>query len=196
MGVEARAYLAATPVIDWQAPEILAQAATLRDGLSDPLAIARTAFEWVRDEIKHSVDYGLEPVSCSASEVLRLGSGFCYGKSHLLAALLRADGIPAGLCYQRLSIDGVGAPFCLHGLNAVYLDGHGWYRLDPRGNKPGVNAQFAPPREQLAFKVSLPGEHDYARIWVEPAEVVVEVLRRYSSVSEVSAHLPDMPPLG
>jgi len=39
-------------------------------------------------------------VTCSASEVLREGTGICFAKSHLLAALLRAVGIPAGLCYQ------------------------------------------------------------------------------------------------
>ena len=29
--------------------------------------------------------------------------------------------IPAGFCYQRLSKNEDGPPFCLHGLNAVYL---------------------------------------------------------------------------
>ncbi|MBI2949982.1 MAG: hypothetical protein HYY23_20300 [Verrucomicrobia bacterium] len=42
-------------------------------------------------------------------------AGFCYAKSHLLAALLRARGIPAALCYQRLAFDAAGSAFCLHG---------------------------------------------------------------------------------
>ena len=33
----------------------------------------------------------------------------------------RANGIPTGLCCQRLSVGDEGAPYCLHGLNAVYL---------------------------------------------------------------------------
>jgi transglutaminase-like putative cysteine protease len=37
-------------------------------------------------------------------------------------------------------------PFCLHGLNAVYLEDFGWYRIDARGNKTGVAAQFTPPQ--------------------------------------------------
>lgn len=189
-------YLAASAVIDWQAPDILDLARKLRGNRSDPVAISKTTFEWVRDEIKHSIDYGLEPVSCASSEVLRLGSGFCYAKSHLLAALLRANSIPAGLCYQRLSIDGAGAPFCLHGYNAVHLDGHGWYRVDPRGNKSGIDARFSPPLEQLAFQPGLPGEHSFARIWAEPAEVVVEALRRHRTSRELSCHLPDMAPEG
>lgn len=70
--------------------------------------------------------------------MLRHRTGFCYAKSHLLAALLRANGIAAGLCYQRLSVNGGGTPYCLHGLNAVFLKDFGWYRVDARGNKPGI----------------------------------------------------------
>ncbi|MCA9151542.1 MAG: hypothetical protein KDA92_19655, partial [Planctomycetales bacterium] len=42
------------------------------------------------------------------------------------------------------------SPYCLHGLNAVYLEAYGWYRIDARGNKPGVAAAFSPPLEKLA----------------------------------------------
>lgn len=185
-------YLAASAVIDWDVPEVAEQARRLRAGLSDDLAIARAAFLWVRDAIHHSVDHPIEAVACSASEALRLGGGLCFAKSHLLAALLRAGGIPAGLCYQRLSIDGQGAPFCLHGFNAVHLRGHGWYRIDPRGNRSGIDAQFAPPREQLAFRTTLPGEHTFAEVWAEPLEVVVDTLRRHQNTGELCRQLPDM----
>ncbi len=90
-------------------PEVLACARTLATGSDNRIAVARRCFEWVRDKIRHSRDSGLQPVTCTASDVLRIGSGYCYAKSHLLAALLRANGIPAGLCYQRLSRDGQGA---------------------------------------------------------------------------------------
>nr|WP_269749949.1 transglutaminase family protein [Polyangium fumosum] len=82
------------------------------------------------------------PLTCTASEVLRHRTGFCYAKSHLLAALLRANGLPAGFCYQRLAH---GSGYCLHGFNAVELPGIGWYRIDARGNKPGIDAAFDPP---------------------------------------------------
>src|SRR5215510_1892197 len=114
-------FLESTDVIDWRHPDVLARARTLRHGSSDPVDTARRSFEWVRDEIKHSADYCLIPVTCSASEVLRHGSGYCYAKSHLLAALLRANGLPAGFCYQRLSLDPDARAFCLHGFNAVLL---------------------------------------------------------------------------
>jgi transglutaminase-like putative cysteine protease len=132
--------LRSTDVIDWEHPAVAARARALRAGLTDPVAIARRAFEWVRDEIKHSADFGLERVTVSASEVLEIGSGYCYAKNHLFAALLRANGLPAGLSYQRLSLDDEGRRFCLHGFNAVLLPGIGWYRADPRGNRAGIDA--------------------------------------------------------
>ena len=185
-------FLRSTGVIDWKHPDVFSCAQGLADGLADPVGIARNCFEWVRDVIKHSQDYRLSIVTCSASEVLRVGSGYCYGKSHLLAALLRANGLPAALCYQRLSRDDDGAPFCLHGLNAVFLPAFGWYRLDPRGNRDGVNAQFTPPVEQLAFSIRFPGEGDLPEIWPDPLPVVMETLRRHSTTDALWNNLPDI----
>lgn len=119
-------------------------------------------------------------------------TGYCYAKSHLLAALLRANGIPAGLCYQRLSVGDSGAPYCLHGLNAVHLRDVGWYRVDARGNKPGIDARFSPPNECLAFPIREPQERDLPEIWAEPLPVVIDVLERYGSYDQVLANLPDI----
>ncbi|MEW8276262.1 MAG: transglutaminase family protein, partial [Candidatus Thiodiazotropha taylori] len=116
----------------------------------------------------------------------------CYAKSHLLAALLRANGIPAGLCYQRLTIEDDKPPFCLHGLNAVYLPEFGWYRIDARGNKEGVEAQFTPPREQLAFPVVVQGEADFSEVWSEPLMEVVRLLTESETYQEVADNLPDI----
>lgn len=184
-------FLRATDVVDWAHPEVRAKAAALAEGCATPLALTRRCFEWVRDEVRHSRDFGLQPVPCTASEVLRERSGYCYAKSHLLAALLRANGLPAGFCYQRLSRDDQGAPFCLHGLNAVHL-GSGWHRLDARGNRAGIDAQFAPPAEQLAFAIRLPGEADLPEIWPDPLPVVVDALRAASSADDLWHNLPDV----
>jgi transglutaminase-like putative cysteine protease len=186
-------YLAASDVIDWQHPNVSVFARWLADGTADAVDLARRCFEWVRDNIEHSGDFRRSAVTYRASEVLAARTGFCYAKSHLLAALLRANGIPAALCYQRLSIDGTGPPFCLHGLNAVHLPEHGWYRIDPRGNKPGVDARFTPPLERLAFSVALPGEANLPGLYAEPLAVVCEALRRFHSADELAANLPDVP---
>ncbi len=187
-------YLAVSEVIDWEHPEILALAQQLAMGRAGDVAIARTCFEWVRDEIRHSVDYQQNPVTCRASEVLHHRTGYCYAKSHLLAALLRANQIPTGFCYQRLSVNDTGAPYCLHGLNTVYLKEFGWYRVDPRGNKPGVDAQFTPPIEQLAFSLQSPDEADFPAILPEPLPQVVEALQTYPTWDSLLENLPDLSP--
>jgi transglutaminase-like putative cysteine protease len=193
------AFLASTDVVDWYHADVRTLAWCLAGGERDAVDVARRCFEWVRDEVRHSLDAGDSVVTCSASEVLAQRTGFCYAKSHLLAALLRANGIPAGFCYQRLSFDGVGPPFCLHGLNAVLLPEHGWYRIDARGNrahgsKSGVDAQFQPPVEQLAFVPLLAGERDFAAIHPEPLAIVVDTLRQGATVPEVCTRLPDWAP--
>jgi len=126
------------------------------------------------------------------SIVLKYKTGYCYSKSHLLAALLRANNIPAGLCYQRLTIENDIPPYCLHGLNAVYLPEYGWYRIDARGNKEGVTAEFTPPIEKLAFPIIVEGEVDFQEIWSEPLPEVIRVLDSSNSFQEVAENLPDI----
>jgi transglutaminase-like putative cysteine protease len=185
-------FLRSSAVIDWDNPAVLQHARSVASGSRDALDIARRAFEWVRDEIRHSYDHRMNPVTCSASEALAAGTGYCFAKSHLLAALLRANGIPAGLCYQRLSLDGDGPPFSLHGLVGVLLPEHDWYRIDPRGNRPGVDAQFTPPVERLAFDVRVPGEANFRGIWPEPLPRVVQALRTHATYAAVWQALPDV----
>lgn len=136
----------------------------------------------------------MNPVTCRASDVLLHGTGYCYAKSHLLAALLRANGIPSGLCYQRLSVSSNGPPYCLHGLNAVWLKQHGWYRIDARGNKPGIDARFSPPPEKLVFPISDHDEEDFPEIWAEPLMAVTRALTIHETVEQVAPNLPDIDP--
>jgi hypothetical protein len=184
-------FLESTEYIDWKNTELLDQAKRLAKRAATEDEIARHCFEFVRDEIKHSWDYQLNPVTIKASDVLRHGTGYCYAKSHLLAALLRANQIPAGLCYQRLTITDE-PPFCIHGLNAVYLESFGWYRIDARGNKQGIAAEFCPPVEKLAFQIVTPGEADLPEIWAEPLSVVVNVLECEKTFQAVADNLPDV----
>jgi len=184
-------FLRSTEVIDWERASVLAKAQELSRGTRGAQETTRRCFEWVRDNIQHSSDFRRNPVTCNASDVLREGTGYCYAKSHLLAALLRANGIPAGFCYQRLSIDETGPPYSLHGLNAVHLPEFGWYRIDPRGNKEGVDAQFSPPVERLAFRIVFPDEQLFPQILADPLPVVVNALRGHSTWDAMYRNLPD-----
>lgn len=183
-------YLGACSLIDVSKPVVAKQAKEL--AAKGDVATAKRCFEFVRDKIRHSSDHRLNPVTCVASDVLEHGTGFCYAKSHLLCALLRANRIPAGLCYQRLSIDGVGPPYCLHGLNAVFLSDYGWYRIDARGARSDVAAQFSPPVEKLAFDISVAGEHDLPGIYKQPHSSVADCLLQHSDWSVVADNLPDV----
>jgi transglutaminase-like putative cysteine protease len=190
--MEIELYTKASEFIDSDNKNIKEQAKILSTGVDHDYEIAKNCFIYVRDEIRHSLDYKLNPVTCMASEVLKYKTGYCYAKSHLLAALLRANNIPAGLCYQRLSIEGKGAPFCLHGLNAIYLKKHGWYRVDAIGNGNSINANFNPPHEELAFELDDKLEADFQEIWPEPLKIVTDVLTSSKTFLEVSNALPDI----
>jgi transglutaminase-like putative cysteine protease len=189
--VNMAAYLAESEYINFTHPLVSSKAAQLASGAADDVSISRRCFEFVRDEIRHSWDFKINPVTCAASDVLIHRTGYCYAKSHLLAALLRANHIPAGLCYQRLTISADGPPYCLHGLNAVYLEQYGWYRIDARGNKPGVTADFTPPTEQLAFAILHIMERDFKQIWSKPLLPVIHALTQNTTIEQVYENLPD-----
>jgi hypothetical protein len=184
-------YLRATEIVDWQTPAILELARDLASGKPNLALVTKSCFEFVRDEITHSGDHKSDVTTCRASDVLHQRTGWCLAKSHLLAALLRANGILAGLCYQRLQLDD-GERFTLHGLNAVHLPKFGWYRIDARGNKQDVNAQFCPPEEALAWLPRTDGEHDFPEIWPDPLPIIIDCLRKNHGWEQVTTNLPDI----
>lgn len=181
-------YLEASEWIDHDQPSVRALARSLAGG--SQADVARRCFEWVRDEVKHSSDHAMGPVTCRASDVLAHKTGYCFAKSHLLAALLRANDLHAGLVHQRLRLSHEASPLVLHGFVAVKLDDFGWYRMDPRGNKPGVEASFDPPVERLAFTPTLAGECDLLEIHATPLGSVVACLTSTKSWRDVPAALP------
>ena len=187
-------FLKPTTIIDSDAAIIVAAAAEFAGDATDDEEVARRCFLWVRDCVRHSSDHRIPVVTCAASEVLKHRAGFCYAKSHLLAALLRARGIPAALCYQRLSLDSGGNTYCLHGLVAVFLQRRGWYRVDPRGDKKGIATDFCPPLERLAFTPRLPGELDIPGRFSDALPCVVTALHRWPTADDVARNLPDYAP--
>jgi hypothetical protein len=82
----------------------------------------------------------------------------------------------------------------LHGLNAVLLPDHGWYRIDARGNRHDVNAQFDPPKERLAFAIRIDGEADFREILPNPLPSVVAALRTHRDSRALVENLPDVNP--
>lgn len=186
-------YLKCDTVIDFDNQEIARQADALYKQALNELAYIKAAYEFVRDKISHSADINADALYCTASQVLKAGHGICFAKSHLLAALLRCKGIPAGFCYQKIILDDETAPILVyHGLNGVYLkDFEKWIRLDTRGNKSGVNMQFLVDTEQLAFAIRTEkNEEDGFIIYSDPDKKILEVLRNNKSRTELWNNLP------
>lgn len=161
----------------------------------DPeIEIARQCFLLVRDEIKHSHDIGSDKVVLKASRVLEEKEGLCFAKANLLCALLRASGIPAGIGYQYLRLDTPDSPLILHGLTFVYIEAIGWIRLDARGNREDIHAEFSidPSDEKLAFKTDPGlGELDIPFIYAAHDKQVIMKYNRHDNLNDLWNDLPD-----
>jgi len=181
-------YLTETDEIDYSDAAIAALANELYDAGRSEIDFVKAAYEYVRDRIAHSWDIQGLRVTCAASDVLRYREGICYAKSNLLAALLRSKGVPAGFAYQRLTLgDTPDTGYAIHALNAVRISSlNRWIRLDARGNKDGIDAQFSLGQEQLAFAIrDHYDEVDYKTIYARPHPDTIAVLKR-------STNVPDM----
>lgn len=250
--VEMEEYLKCTKLINFESPEVIELVNKLALNCSDKIASIKKAFEFVRDNYAHTFDINGEGVARSASDVINLGHGICYAKAHLLAALLRAIGVPTGICYQRLLLlspeeisaleakdavsgsrsaaqatdvafgfsnvpSGVTVPsglyaapsqqspslaekiqlppankMVLHAVNVIFIESlNKWIRLDARGNKPGVDAQFSLDHEQLAFTVHPQlGEEDSFVVYSDTPKEVAHFFEICQTAQQLKANLP------
>lgn len=181
-------FLRETDCIDFSNPLIVQKADELKSASSDEVDYIQRAYRFVRDEIPHSWDARLTVVSKKASDVLKNGTGICWTKSCLLAALLRANKIPSGISYQYLTrADDASDGYIIHAMNTVYISPlKKWIRLDARGNKAGVNAQFSLEKEFLAFPARSDfGEKDYRDNHCDLDLRLKEILKTSSNILEV-----------
>ena len=186
-------YLKSDNVINYDNTKVSDLANTLSESSESETDYIRKVYEYVRDNISHSADVSVDEVTCSASEVLEAGHGLCFAKSHLLAALLRAKSIPTGFCYQKLNIgDETASVLVYHGLNGVYIKEYNKrIRLDARGNKPGINAQFFIESEQLAYPIRPEkGEEDGFIIYPNLDLGIVKALKENTSRTKLLEKLP------
>lgn len=181
--------------VDYSNPLIQEKITSLFNEAHIDLEKVEIAFEYVRDEISHSWDIQSSKVTCQASEVLSAGEGICYAKSNLFAALLRSQNIPTGFCYQRLMLfDKPEKGYCIHALNTVFLKSlNKWIRLDTRGNKQRINAQFSTTSEKLAFIVNeSDDEIDYPMNYTKPHIKTMTTLENHTNAFDMyKHHLPE-----
>ena len=187
-------YLEDTIDIDWQTPEVCGKARELVDGTTEVSVRIERCFVFVRDEItlSSSPEVDVDVLTCRASEVLKEGTGLSYAKSHLLAALLRSIGLPAGFCYQRLRRAAPSRGFALHGFNAVYLsEDSRWVLLDAHGNSGDVRTELRlEGSPSLAYTADPDeGEMLLATIFKRPGKRILEVLGKAPSLEVAIKHL-------
>lgn len=153
-------FLQETDLIDFSNPGIQGVVAKIKSQAkdqNDEIELTKLAYHFVRDEINHAMDdkkFLDKKPNLKASEVFENNHAFCFGKSALLAAILRALKIPCGFSDQLLMFDeAISDRKIIHTVNAVYLSSQKkWIRLDARGNKPeDVNAEFGLDEENIAY---------------------------------------------
>lgn len=138
-----KVFLTPTEFIDSDSPEIQAFAKKAADGASTPQDKAVKLYYAVRDGIYYD-PYRIDPSrnAFRASTILHQGYGYCVAKAVVLAAALRAQGIPCKLHFadvrnhlttQRLKALMQTDTFYWHGYNDVLLDSR-WVKVTPTFN--------------------------------------------------------------
>ncbi len=182
-------YLTETDYIDFSSDNIRSLSEKLFPDILDNGKKIENAYRFVEKEIPHSSDIGADILTFKASDVLKNKTGICYAKSNLFAALLRGQGIPAGFCYQYLTLndDNADDGYGVHCYNAVYYGGH-FIKLDTRGNRQAV---FSLTEPKLAFPVRKElGEYDIPGIFAYQDSDVIKTFARYKTRKEFFAGIP------
>lgn len=107
---------------------------------------------------------------------------------------MRYLNIPTGFCYQKLIFDDANPGyFTLHGLNAIYLESlNKWIRVDARGNKPGVKAEFSTSDEVLAYPIREDWQEiDFPTIFATPDRQLIDRLKQENNLQILINNLPD-----
>jgi len=153
---------------------------------------AKAAYLFVRDEISHSFDYDAEIITARASDVLLHKTGICHAKANLLAALLRSQNVPAGFCFEHITLandDSLG--YCVHAFNAVLLN-QKWIKLDARGNKQGVNAEFSADEPILAYPIRKEyDEYFFDGIFANSHKESMRMLEKAKSLQDIIDNIPE-----
>jgi transglutaminase-like putative cysteine protease len=134
--------LSPSPILDFEHPDVAAFARR-HAGVGDPRERAVRLYYAVRDGLRYD-PYGARPSveGLRASCTLAAGRGWCVAKAVVLAAVCRAEGIPARLGFadvrNHLSTANLRAMmktdvFYWHGYTSIEIDGR-WVKATPAFN--------------------------------------------------------------
>lgn len=185
-------FLQENEYVDYNSEIIQKKALELFNENMSDIEKVRTAYEFVRDEIPHSFDCNAKIITARASDVLKHKTGICHAKANLLASLLRSQGIPTGFCFQHITLlkdDSMG--YCVHAYNAIFIDNK-WIKLDARGNKEGVNAQFSVNEPVLAYPNRAEyDEYFWKGIYAYSHMPTMKMLEKATTLQDILENIPD-----
>lgn len=189
--------IAATDVIDSDHESVRHLADELTLGAAGDVDRVKALFEWVRDEIRYDMGPVLsERSDWTASSTIDRGYGFCQQKAVLLAAFLRAVGIPSGIGIEVLLDHKIPPHFAeymggqhipLHGYTLAFVEGR-WQRIDATldsalcGRKGYRVVQYAPGSDRQLPTTDLDGKPHVEHLavlgeWSDlPDEIVAQTL--------------------
>lgn len=192
-------FLSPTWFVDSDAPDVVALAREIVGRVSDDVERACRLFYAVRDGIRYTAYHlDLAPEALRATHVLATGTGWCVSKSVLLAALCRAEGIPARLGYANVRnhmataklLEFLGTDiFYYHGYNEIYLRGK-WVKATTAFNRTlCAKARIAPldfdgVRDSIYHPFDLEGRrymeylHEYGAYVDVPYDDIIRTFRR------------------
>jgi transglutaminase-like putative cysteine protease len=132
---QASEFLAAEPLIESDAPEIIAEARVAVQGVQGARARAERLTRYVNALLEKKPTVSLP----SAREVLRTKVGDCNEHTALYVAMARSLGIPARIAVGLVYVLGAQGAFYYHAWPEVYIDeGNGrglWLPVDPTLNE-------------------------------------------------------------
>lgn len=167
-----------------------AQQATLKCTTDEERA--KALYEFVRDDIEHAYNIDSIAIPFRASTTVKARVGTDDSKAILLAALLRYYKIPAGFCYQYLTVaDDEKNGYYMHCYNAIYLNGK-WIKVDACGRKNGQKTSFHTITPSLAFTPrETYGEYNVKGIYANPNMAAIRVIEQADDIADVMFGLPD-----
>lgn len=197
VALDPAACLDATSVIDSDTEVIRSLADTLAAGADDGPSTVKAIFDYVRDEIRYDMGPVLdERYDWRASTTVERGYGFCQQKAALVAALLRARGIPAGIGMETVLDHKIpphlaehigGQELSPHGYTLAFVDGE-WQRIDASLDaalceRKGYRVvEYTPEGDHLLPATDLAGKPHFDHVramgeWPDvPDEIVAETL--------------------
>jgi len=178
--------------VDYSSGIIRSKASELFSENMTDLEKAKAAYSFVRDKISHSFDCDAEIITARASDVLLHKTGICHAKANLLAALLRSQSIPTGFCFEHITLaDDDSLGYCVHAFNAVLLNKK-WIKLDARGNKQGVNAEFSDDEPILAYPIRKEyDEYFFDGVFANSHKETMQMLEKAKSLQDIMDNIPE-----